>query len=467
MANVLIIDDEVAICKLLTRLIQREQHSVAYALTLKQGMERAADGNFDVIFLDVNLPDGNGIKALPAFKKAPSLPDIIIITGAGNPDGAELAIRSGAWTYIQKPPSKTDIILQLNRVLQYRTEKEQRQRPAILKREGVVGSSPQLESCLAQVAQVAGSDVNVLITGETGTGKELFARTIHNNSFRTGKNFVVVDCAALPDKLVNSMLFGHTKGSFTGAQKDRSGLIKEADGGTLFLDEVGELSLAHQKEFLRVLQENRFRPLGSNREIESDFRMIAATNRDLNQMVNSGKFRKDLLYRIQSFNIHLPPLKSRPQDIKEMARHWINILCEKHGIETKGFSPDFFETLMTYDWPGNVRELIHTMESMFAIARFDPTLFSRHLPTKIRVHQARSLVNRSKVKNENNLSEKHVNTFRKLCEVRDSAVSEVEKQYLKDLMEQIQGNMKEAIRISGLSQSRLYSLMKKYRISRS
>lgn len=150
-----------------------------------------------------------------------------------------------------------------------------------------------------------------------------------------------------------------------------------------------------------------------------------------------------------------------------MARHWINILCEKHGIETKGFSPDFFETLMTYDWPGNVRELIHTMESMFAIARFDPTLFSRHLPTKIRVHQARSLVNRSKVKNENNLSEKHVNTFRKLCEVRDSAVSEVEKQYLKDLMEQIQGNMKEAIRISGLSQSRLYSLMKKYRISRS
>ncbi len=467
MANVLIIDDEVAICKLLARPIQREQHHVAHALTLGEGLILAADGNFDVVFLDVNLPDGNGLDALPAFKKAPSSPDVIIITGAGNPDGAELAIRSGAWTYIQKPPLMSDIILQLNRVLQYRTEKEQRQCPSILKRDGIIGSSPQLESCLVEVAQVAGSDVNVLITGETGTGKELFARTIHNNSFRFEKKFVVVDCASLPDALVNSMLFGHKKGSFTGAQNDRSGLIKEADGGTLFLDEVGELSLTHQKEFLRVLQENRFRPIGSNREIESDFRLIAATNRDLNQMVNSGQFRKDLLYRIQSFNIHLPHLKSRPQDIKEMTQHWINLLCEKQGIETKGFSPDFFETLIAYDWPGNVRELIHTMERVFTVARFDPTLFSRHLPTKIRVHQARSLVNGSEVKNENNLSEKNTNTFRKLYEVRESAISEVEKQYLKDLMEQTQGNMKEAIRVSGLSQSRLYSLMKKYQISRS
>ncbi len=466
MANVLIIDDEVAICKLLARPIQREQHHVEYALTLMEGLTCAAEGNFDVIFLDVNLPDGNGLEALPAFKKTPSSPDVIIITGAGNPDGAELAIRSGAWTYLQKPPLMSDIILQLNRVLQYRTEKELRQCPAILKRENIVGNSPQLESCLSQVAQVAGSDVNVLITGDTGTGKELFARTIHNNSFRVKKNFVVVDCASLPEMLVNSMLFGHKKGSFTGAQMDRSGLIKEADGGTLFLDEVGELSLAHQKEFLRVLQENRFRPIGSNLEIESDFRLIAATNRDLNQMVNSGSFRKDLLYRIQSFNIHLPPLESRPLDIKEMAIHWINILCEKQSIETKGFSPDFFETLMTYDWPGNVRELIHTMERVFTVARFDPTLFSRHLPTKIRVHQARSLVNNSEVGNENNPAEKDINTFRKLSEVREFTVAETEKQYLKDLMKKTQGNVKEAISISGLSQSRLYSLLKKYQISR-
>jgi len=361
----------------------------------------------------------------------------------------------------------SDILLQLNRVLQYRVEKEQRLRPAVLKREGIVGSSPQLEACLAEVAQVAGSDVNVLITGETGTGKELFANTIHNNSFRAEKKFVVVDCASLPDALVNSMLFGHKKGSFTGAQQDRSGLIKEADGGTLFLDEVGELSLTHQKEFLRVLQENRFRPLGSNREIKSDFRLIAATNRDLNQMVNSGLFRKDLLYRIQSFNIHLPSLKSRPQDIKEMAQYWINRLCENQGIETKGFSPDFFEALISYDWPGNFRELIHTMERVFTVARFDPTLFSRHLPTMIRVHQARSLVNENEENNDNSRIETPVHVFQKLSEVREAAVAEVEKQYLTDLVAHTRGRMKDAIRISGLSQSRLYSLMKKYGISRS
>ena len=466
MANVLIIDDEETICTLLARPMERERHHVSYALTLKEGMARATDGNFDVIFLDVNLPDGNGLDALPVFKKAPSSPDVIIITGAGNPDGAELAIRSGAWTYIQKPPLMSDIILQLNRVLQYREEKKQRQSPSLLKRDGIIGGSPQLESCLSEVAQVAGSDVNILITGETGTGKELFARTIHNNSFRAGKNFVVVDCASLPDALVNSMLFGHKKGSFTGAQKDRAGLVKEADGGTLFLDEVGELSLAHQKEFLRVLQENRFRPIGSNREIESDFRLIAATNRDLNQMANAGQFRKDLLYRIQSFNIHLPPLKSRPQDIKEMAHHWINLLCEKQGIETKGFSPDFFETLISYDWPGNVRELIHTMERVFAVARFDPTLFSRHLPTKIRVHQARSLVGHNDVKDAGKPSAEHDNSFYKLSDVREAAIVKAERQYLKDLMQKTEGDMKKAIRMSGLSQSRLYSLMKKHGISR-
>lgn len=467
MAKVLIVDDEEVVCKLLAMPIRKEKHHVTYALTLEEGLTCAADGDFDVIFLDVNLPDGNGLDALPKFKAAPSSPDIIIITGAGNPDGAELAIRSGAWTYIQKPPSMADIILQLNRVLQYRTEKQQRLHPAVLRRDGIVGSSPQLEACLTEVAQVAGSDVNVLITGETGTGKELFANAIHNNSFRADKKFVVVDCASLPENLVNSMLFGHTKGSFTGAQKDRSGLIKEADGGTLFLDEVGELSLAHQKEFLRVLQENRFRPLGSNREIKSDFRLIAATNRDLNQMVNAGLFRKDLLYRIQSFNLHLPPLKSRPQDIKEMAQHWINLLCDNQGIETKGFSPDFFEALISYDWPGNFRELIHTMERVFTVARFDPTLFARHLPTKIRVYQARSQLNGREETNDNRLSEKQVHVFQKLSEVRDAAVAEAEKQYLQNLMAYTQGEMKASIRISGLSQSRLYSLMKKYRIARS
>jgi two-component system NtrC family response regulator len=262
------------------------------------------------------------------------------------------------------------------------------------------------------------------------------------------------------------MLFGHKKGSFTGAQSDRAGLIQEADGGTLFLDEVGDLSPDHQKEFLRVLQENRFRPIGSNREVKSDFRLVAATNRDLNLMAAAGQFRKDLLYRIQTFNIHLPPLKSRPQDIKDIARHRITLLCEQHGLELKGFSSDFFEALMAYDWPGNVRELIHTLESAFAMARFDATLFSRHLPTRLRVYFARRSVDKN-AEGKNNSADIPEKGFPKLQEVRESAMMAAEKHYLQGLMDQTRGDLREAIRISGLSQSRLYSLLKKYQIPRS
>jgi two-component system NtrC family response regulator len=335
-----------------------------------------------------------------------------------------------------------------------------------LKREGIIGTSPALEACLAQVAQVAGSDVNVLITGETGTGKELFARAIHANSFRASRNFVVVDCASFPDALSNSMLFGHKKGSFTGAQKDRSGLIRDADGGTLFLDEVGELSADHQKEFLRVLQENRFRPIGSNQEVKSDFRLVAATNRDLGSMADAGMFRKDLLYRIQTFNIHLPPLKSRSQDIKDIARHWISLLCEQQRLEPKKFSPDFFDALMAYDWPGNVRELIHTLESVFTIARDDQTLFPHHLPTRVRAHLARRAVRPEKTALKNSRADSDIKAFPSLREVRESAMIAVEKQYLQDLLDHTAGDLKKAIRLSGLSQSRLYALLKKYDIPR-
>ncbi|MFZ2634653.1 MAG: sigma-54 dependent transcriptional regulator [Desulfosalsimonadaceae bacterium] len=466
MANVLIIDDEIAICNLMARPIRKENHFVEYALTLKDGMAYARSNKVDVIFLDVNMPDGNGLKALPEFKAAPSSPDVIIITGQGNPDGAELAITSGAWTYIQKPPLMADIILQLNRVLQYREKKERRRCPVVLKRDGFIGGSPELSACLAQLAQASGSDVNVLITGETGTGKELVARMIHHNSYRAGKKFVVVDCASLPHNLVHSTLFGHKKGAFTDAQEDRTGLIKEADGGTLFLDEVGELPLAQQKNFLRVLQENRFLPLGSNREATSDFRLISATNRDLQPMADTGHFRKDLLYRIQAFNIMLPPLQGRHQDIKELATYRITKLCEEKGIETKGFSPDFFDALMAYDWPGNVRELIHTMESVFTVARLDPTLYARHLPTNIRVHQARNAVTRTMETAEEETTQDPPASLHKLQDVRESAMLQAEKQYLNDLMAQTNGDMARAVQLSGLSQSRLYFLMKKHQIPR-
>ena len=390
-----------------------------------------------------------------------------MISEGGDPDGAELAIKSGAWAYIEKPLSMEKMELQLVRALQYRNEKADRKPPVTLKREGIVGISPQLETCLDLLAQIANSKVNVLITGETGTGKELFAKAIHKNSSRAGKNFIVVDCTALPETLVESMLFGHEKGAFTGAEKPRVGLIKEADGGTLFLDEVGELPLTVQNDFLRVLQEYRFRPLGSNKEIESDFRLISATNRDLEKMVESKQFRQDLFFRLHSFTIDLPPLREHPQDIKDLAMHYMVNLCERYGIETKGISPDFFDALIAYDWPGNVRELIHAIERVLTIARFEPTLFPRHLPTQIRVHEARASVGKCQAGREEPEEENQPNhTLPRLQDVREAALSKVEKQYLYDLVLLTKSDMEEACRISGLSQSRLYELLKKYEISR-
>ncbi|MBW1707436.1 MAG: sigma-54-dependent Fis family transcriptional regulator [Deltaproteobacteria bacterium] len=467
MSKILIIDDDKMLCNTLSRYVRRMGHEDTYALTLEDGLKEVSSGEFDVVFLDVNLPDGNGLEAIPQIRKVLSSPEIIIITGEGDPDGAELAIKSGAWAYIEKPFSIGNIELQLVRVLQYRKEKTAIKPPALLKREGIVGTSPQLEACLDLVAQIANSRVNVLITGETGTGKENFAKAIHKNSSRAGKNFVVVDCTALPETLVESMLFGHEKGAFTGAEKARVGLIKEADGGTLFLDEVGELPLIVQKDFLRVLQENRFRPLGSNKEIESDFRLVSATNRDLERMVESGQFRKDLFFRLQSVIIELPPLRNRPRDIKDLAIHYVVKLCERYGMETKGFSPDFFETLNAYDWPGNVRELIHTMDRALTVARFEPTLFPRHLPTKLRVHEARVSVSKNETGKEKSEEDTHpADMLPRLQDVRDAAVSQAEKQYLYDLMSHTKRDIKDACRVSGLSQSRLYHLLKKYKIGR-
>ncbi len=392
---------------------------------------------------------------------------MIIITAEGNPDGAELAIRNGAWDYLQKPFSLKETKLLLLRALRYRDARKAQERAFSINREGIIGGSAGIKRCLNLVGQAARSDTNVLITGETGTGKELFAFAIHNNSPRHKMNFVVVDCTALPETLVESMLFGHEKGAFTGADKPHEGLIAQADGGTLFLDEVGELPLTLQKSFLRVLQERRFRPVGGKREIESDFRLIAATNRHLDEMAHGGKFRQDLLYRIKSLVIGLPPLRERKSDIMELAMRFMIGFCDHHKMATKGFSPEFIESLTRYRWPGNVRELENTMKSILTTTRNDPILFPEHLPMNIRVE-----VIRDSVRMEGHASGKPkadecpsgiLGDFKRF---REKALVEMEREYLRNLMSSTGWNIKEACRISGLSQSRLYALLKKHEVSR-
>jgi len=466
MANILIIDDDEMLCDMLGRHIECSGHKVEYACTLEDGLKAVASKAFDVVFLDVLLPDGNGLNVLPTIRNKKRAPEVIIITGEGEPDGAELAIKTGAWDYIEKPMSIKDITLSLSRALLYREGRGDGETRVMLKRERIVGKSPQLNACLERIGQIAGTHSNILILGETGTGKELFAEVIWENSLRAEKQFVVVDCAALPDTLVESTLFGHTKGAFTGADRSRTGLIKEADGGTLFLDEIGELPLLVQKTFLRVLQEHRFRPVGDDREIESDSRLIAATNRSLEEMVRSGGFRQDLLFRLQSLTVELSPLRSCLQDIKDLTIHYMVKICESYGIETKGFSADFFQTLGNYGWPGNIRELIHSMEHVIANAKFEPTLFPRHLPDKIRIQIARTSVRKKGTDKtsgrEGVLTPKKIDT---LQSVREAAVSSAEKGYLNALLSYTKKDINEACRISNLSRSRLYHLLKKYQIN--
>ncbi|MBW2622684.1 MAG: sigma-54-dependent Fis family transcriptional regulator [Deltaproteobacteria bacterium] len=468
MANILIIDDDRMLCDMLCRQIERMGHKAEYANDIAEGIKKAASAHYAVVYLDVNLPDGNGLDALPEIKALSSSPEVIIFTAEGDPNGAELAINSGAWDYIEKPLAAREMMLPLARALQYREEKAKKKPRAALKREHIIGSSPQLQDSLDLLAEAATDEENVLLIGETGTGKELIARAIHENSGRAAKNFVVVDCTALPGNLVESMLFGHEKGAFTGAEKAHIGLIKQADGGTLFLDEVGELSFPLQKSFLRVLQEHRFRPLGSQTELESDFRLVAATNRSLDLMVEKNDFRQDLLYRLKSLMIQLPPLKDRAGDVKEIAVHYIQQTSENSGTEMKGFSPEFFEALERYDWPGNIRELLSTLERVLVTSKDEPILFARHLPTHIRVHLAQSLIDRDSVAHPAAAAggEKK-RTLPLLKDYRQDAMAEVERGYLTELMLSAGNNIKEACRVSGLSQSRLYHLLKKYHISHS
>ncbi len=391
MAEVLIIDDDRQMCKLLASRIRFIGHNAVQASTLSEGLAHAETGAFDVVFLDVYMPDGNGLESVPALRKTPSRPEIIIITGRGDRDGAETAISSGAWDYVQKGDSLQDMILPLSRALQYREEKAGQKPPVLLKRDGIIGDSAVIQDCFQRLSHIAASEASVHITGETGTGKEVFARAVHDNSPRSGNSFVVVDCASIPDHLVESILFGNTKGAFTGAHQSREGLLKQADGGTLFLDEVGELPLAIQKSFLRALQERRFRPVGAPGEVSSDFRLISATNCKLEEMVENGQFRKDLLYRLRSQEIELPPLRKRQGDIRLLTLHHLHLLGEKQGVGTKGVSEDFWQALEVYDWPGNIRELINVLEGALLSAADAPTIFARHLPTQIRVSAARHL----------------------------------------------------------------------------
>ena len=388
MARILVIDDEALMRTMVTVACARLGHEALAAADLRTGLEQGRTG-VDVVLLDVWLPDGNGLEWQNDFAHLPGRPDVIIVTGHGDGDAVEAALRSGAWEFLCKPLHVRDIEQCLRQVLTFRQQRNPATEALLLDSGHIAGSGPEMCRALKLLGQAARSEVNVLLLGETGVGKEVFAKALYRNSPRAARPLVTVDCASLPDTLVESHLFGHSRGAFTGADRAREGLLLAADKGTLFLDEVGDLPLTVQGSFLRALEQRRFRPVGEVREVSSDFRLVAATNRDLEGMVLEGLFRADLLYRLQGLTIRIPPLRRRRDEIPALARQAVTRFCLRNDLPEKALAQPLLDVLLQYAWPGNVRELIHSLERACLAAGQADVLLPAHLPTRVRVDAAR------------------------------------------------------------------------------
>ncbi len=460
MMNVLIIDDDNNICLFFETVIKKMGHRPFTAGSVQKTREMVGQHYFDLVLLDLELPDGNGLDLLPELIRAPSEPEVIIITGTGDSRGAELAFKHGAWDYVQKPFLLDEVALPITRAIDYHKEKLA-PRMVPLKRPEIIGESGVIQKALEEVGKAAATDASVLVTGETGTGKELFAKAIHENSRRAATPFIAVDCGALPDTLVESTLFGHEKGAFTGALKKQEGLLVQAHRGTLLLDEIGDLPINAQTSFLRCLEERSLRPLGSHSEIPVDIRVIAATNRDLDQRVEEKRFRKDLLYRIRAMEIKLPPLRERKTDIEEITIKKLHELATRYHMESKAVSPEFLNTLKDCPWHGNVRELINVLDYALASAGMDPTLFPKHLPPDYRILSFKSNLTATPL--PGSIFPSPLDTHGELLPLDDFR-RECDKQYLEALIRRSRGDRKEACRISGISQSRLYTLLGRHNL---
>ncbi len=464
--KVLIIDDDMDLNRTLARVIRvKLGYEAVSSFHLEDARRRIEEDFFDVVFLDVRMPDGNGIQALPAFRDSHCRPEIIVLTGDPEQFGAKQALLWGARDYLIKPFDIAEMLGPLERALEFRNEKRNAPDPEELDLAGIVATGFSMESCLEVLACAAKSCANVLIAGETGTGKELLARAIHRNSDRAAGKFAVVDCSTIPETLSENLLFGHEKGSFTGADTKTEGMVMDARDGTLFLDEVGDLPLSVQAKFLRLIEERRFRRVGGDKEIHCDFRLVAVTNKNLSEMVDNGLFRSDLLHRLQGFLIKIPLLKDRKEDIIPIAEYHLDRLCKEYGMEKKAVSDSFIGKLISYSWPGNVRELVGALRSAIEAARDLPTLYPRHLPVTIRVETAQASIEETAPSAEEAPCEDDEGELATPWkDARSEKVAEMEKTYISKLMTATDNDVKKAMEISGLSRSRFYGLLEQYKI---
>lgn len=449
-AVILIVDDDAAMRDFLREELEREGFAVEVARGGREGVERVKRGGIDLVVSDVKMPDIDGLDLLREIRAVEPSPYVVTITAFGSIDTAIRAVKLGAYDYVTKPFELDQLLLTIGKAL---SERDLRSEVARLRDEvsrnyrfdNLVGRSAAMQEIFGLIRRVSASHANVLITGDSGTGKELVARAIHYNSGRKNRPFVAVNCAAIPDTLLESELFGHKRGAFTDARTDRAGLFLEADGGTIFLDEIGELPLTLQPKLLRVLQEREVRPLGASKPERVDVRVIVATNRDLEALLKQGGFREDLYYRLNVIQIHIPPLRGRTEDLLVLAEHFLGRAAERSGKGLKGFSEATKKLLLTYHWPGNVRELENVVERAVALCE-GPMIGPEDLPPAVRER-----------KNPDRLS---------AALAQGLTLDALEREYIEQVLEAEGGNKTRAAQRLGLDRKTLYRKLEEYAASK-
>jgi two-component system, NtrC family, response regulator len=446
--KILVIDDEEKLRSLTARIIRLEGFDVTEAADCKSALKKLGQDSFDVVLCDVKLPDGNGVDLTLTIKQAHPDVEVILLTAYGNiPDGVQ-AIKNGAFDYITKGDDNNKIIPLIHRALERR---ELQSRVTVLEAkldkkysfEGIMGTSKPIKDAITLAEKVAPTDATVLLTGETGTGKEVFANAIHQNSPRKNRNFVAINCSAFGQDLLESEMFGHIAGAFTGATKDKKGLFEEADGGTIFLDEIGEMHLNLQAKLLRVLENGEFIKVGSSKTTTVNVRVIAATNRDFSKEISEGRFREDLYYRLSIFRIPLPSLRERVKDIEVLALNFLKIFSRKTNKRIINIAEDALEMLKLYPWPGNIRELKNVLERS-VILQNGTTLTPDSLPLELTANAVTA--------NENT-GKKTLSAF---------SLAAAEKLHIQKVLNYTGGNKAETARLLGIGIATLYRKVEEY-----
>ena len=457
--HALIIDDEPAICQGCRMALSERGHSAEIFANGRAGLEAILKGSYDVILLDMKLPDMDGMDILRKVRKEKPGEYIVVMTGYSTVQNAVEAMKLGAFDYLAKPFSEDELVLTVERAAE---KKRLVQENLSLKKEllgrygfdSIVGRNPKIIEIFDAIDKVAPTDSTVLLSGESGTGKELFARAIHVRSKRATRQFVAVDCSTLSPSLLESELFGHVKGAFTGAVQDKAGIFEVAHNGTLFLDDVAYLSTEIQGKLLRVLEMQEYKPVGASQVKKTDIRLIAATNRDLKAMVEEGLFREDLFYRLNVVPIYLPPLRERKDDIPLLAYHFLRLFCRKTGKKIDGFSHEALEMLANHDWPGNVRQLKNVIERLVILADrkvLDILDLLDHL------HARRSWQEGSGPE-----SLQQLKTIKK--QLLDETYGHIEKAFLIKALKKCEGNITLAAKRVGMQRSNFSALLKKHHL---